>query len=42
MWQIKGCAVADGRPQMILYTNEDTASPTVLTDALIATILIDA
>jgi hypothetical protein len=40
--QIKGCTVADGRPQRALYTKEEMSSPTVSTDALIMSILIDA
>jgi Reverse transcriptase (RNA-dependent DNA polymerase) len=38
---MKGCTVADGRPQRSLYTKEETTSPTVLTDALILSIMID-
>jgi hypothetical protein len=40
--RIKGHTVADGRPQRALYTKEQTSSPTVLTDALMMSILIDA
>jgi hypothetical protein len=39
---IKGRTVADGRPQRKLYTKEETASPTVSTDALMLSLLIDA
>jgi hypothetical protein len=40
--QIKGRTVADGRPQRQLYTKEETSSPTVSTDALMLSLLIDA
>ena len=40
--RIKGRTVADGRPQRILYTKEETTSPTVSTDALMLSIIIDA
>jgi hypothetical protein len=40
--RIKGRTVADGRPQRALYAKEDTTSPTVSTDALMLSILIDA
>ena len=39
---IKGRTVADGRPQRSLYEKSETASPTVSSDALFATIVIDA
>ena len=40
--KIKGRAVADGRSQRNLFTKEQTTSPTVSTDALMLSILIDA
>jgi hypothetical protein len=40
--RIKGRTVADGRPQRKLYTKDETSSPTVSTDALMMSILIDA
>ncbi len=40
--KIKGRTVADGRPQRELYTKEETTSPTVSTDALMLSLLIDA
>ena len=40
--KIKGRTVADGRPQRALYTKEETSSPTVSTDALLLTLLVDA
>jgi hypothetical protein len=40
--KIKGRTVADGRPQKGLYTKEETTSPTVSTDALMMSILIEA
>ena len=40
--KIKGRTVADGRAQKGLYGKEKTASPTVSTDALMMSILIDA
>jgi hypothetical protein len=40
--RIKGRTVADGRPQRQLYTKEETSSPTVSTDALMLSLLIDA
>ena len=39
--QIKGRTCANGRPQRKLFTKEQTASPTVSTDALMLSILID-
>ena len=39
---VKGRAVADGRPQRNMYTKEQTPPPTVSTDALMLSILIDA
>ena len=39
---LKGRSVADGRPQQYLYDRSETASPTVATDALLLTIIIDA
>jgi hypothetical protein len=40
--RLKGRTVADGRPQRSLYTKYETASPTVSTDALMLSIMIDA
>jgi hypothetical protein len=40
--KIKGRTVADGRPQRSMYTKEETSSPTVSTDALMMSLLIDA
>jgi hypothetical protein len=40
--KIKGRTVADGRPQRALYTKDETSSPTVSTDALMMSIMIDA
>jgi hypothetical protein len=40
--RIKGRTVADGRPQRTLYDKSQTASPTVSTDALMLSILVDA
>jgi hypothetical protein len=40
--RIKGRTVADRRPQKALDAKEDKASPTVATDALMLSILIDA
>jgi hypothetical protein len=40
--RIKGRTCADGRPQRGLYTKEQTASPTVSTDALMLSLMIDA
>ena len=39
---LKGRTVADGRPQRGLYDRSETASPTVSTDGLLLTIIIDA
>jgi hypothetical protein len=40
--KIKGRTVADGSPQKHLYEKHETASPTLATDALLISILIDA
>jgi hypothetical protein len=40
--KIKGRRVADGRGQSNLYTKEETSSPTVSTDALLISTIIDA
>jgi hypothetical protein len=40
--RIKGRTVADGSPQRTLYEKHETASPTLSTDALLLTILMDA
>jgi hypothetical protein len=39
---IKGQSCADGRPQRVLYTKEQLASPTVSTDALMISLMVDA
>ena len=39
---IKGRTCADGRPQRNLYPKEETASPTVSTEALLLSLMIDA
>jgi hypothetical protein len=39
---IKGRSWADGRPQRVLYTKEQSASPTVSTDALMISLMVDA
>ena len=40
--KIKGRTCANGRPQRKLYTKEETASPTVATDSLLLSLVIDA
>ena len=40
--KIKGRTCADGRPQKKLYTKAETASPTVLLEALMMSLMIDA
>ena len=40
--KLKGRTVADGRPQRTLYDKADTTSPTVSTDALMLSLMIDA
>jgi hypothetical protein len=40
--ELKGRSCADGRPQRSLYTKEETASPTIATDALMITLMVDA
>jgi hypothetical protein len=40
--KIKGRTVANGRPQKSLYTKDETSSPTVSTDALMMSVMIDA
>jgi Reverse transcriptase (RNA-dependent DNA polymerase) len=40
--ELKGRACADGRPQRSLYTKDETASPTIATDALMITLMVDA
>ena len=40
--RLKGRTVADGRAQKNLYDKSETASPTVATDSLMASIIIDA
>ena len=39
---LKGRSCADGRPQKALYAKEESASPTVSTDALMFSLMIDA
>ena len=39
---LKGRTVADGRPQRTLYDKTETASPTVSTDGLVLSIMVDA
>ena len=39
---LKGRTVADGRKQRNLYDKSETASPTVSTDALLLTVIVDA
>ena len=39
---LKGRTCADGRPQRTLYDKSETASPTVSTDALMLSLMIDA
>ena len=39
---IKGQTVANGRPQRALYTKEEMTSPTVSTDVLLLSLLVDA
>jgi hypothetical protein len=40
--KIKGRTVADGRPQRKLYSKIETTSPTVATDSLMTSLIIDA
>ena len=40
--RLKGRTVADGRPQRNMYDKSETASPTVGTDALMVSIIVDA
>ena len=40
--RLKGRTVADGRPQRLLYEKSETTSPTVSTDALMLSIMVDA
>jgi hypothetical protein len=40
--RLKGRTVADGRPQKVLYQKADFTSPTVSSDALLLSLLIDA
>lgn len=39
---MKGRTVADGRPQRSLYEKWETSSPTVSTEALILSVIVDA
>ena len=39
--RIKGRTVANGRPQKALYEKSETTSPTVSTDALMLSIIVD-
>ena len=40
--RLKGRTVADGRPQKGMYDKSETASPTVATDSLMVSIIVDA
>ena len=40
--RIKACACTDGRKQRLLYSKEDASSPTVRTESVLLTLLIDA
>jgi hypothetical protein len=40
--KINGWIVADGTPQRALYTKDETSSPTVSTDALMMSVMLDA
>ena len=40
--RLKSRTVADGRPQRLLYDKSETTSPTVSTDALMLSIMVDA
>ena len=40
--RLKGRTVADGRPQRTLYDKSETTSPTVATDSLMLSLMIDA
>ena len=40
--KIKGRTCADGSSQRVLYTKEETTSPTISSDALMLTLLVDA
>ena len=40
--RLKGRSVADGRPQRMLYTKEETSSPTTTPESVFLTTLIDA
>jgi hypothetical protein len=40
--ELKGRSCADGSSQRNLYTKEETASPTISTDALMLTLMVDA
>jgi hypothetical protein len=40
--KLKGRTCADGRPQRALYTKDETTSPTLSTDALLMSLMIDA
>jgi hypothetical protein len=40
--RLKGRTVADGRPQRNMYDKSKTASPTVATDSLMLSIIVDA
>ena len=42
MWEIKGCGCADGRKQRAYTAREDAASPTVATESIFLTTVIDA
>jgi Reverse transcriptase (RNA-dependent DNA polymerase)/Zinc knuckle len=40
--ELKGRTCADGRPQRSMYAKDETASPTIATDALMITLMVDA
>ena len=40
--RLKGRSVADGRPQRVLYTRDETSSPTATPESILLTAMIDA
>ena len=40
--KIKGCTVADGRPQRKIFTKDETTSPTVSLEGLLMSLMVDA
>ena len=40
--RLKGRSVADGRPQRVFYTKDETSSPTATPESVLLTALIDA